>query len=220
VAAAAGFAFGWVFAGAPVGAALAAVTPWLAGRLLLARRARYRRAVDSGTAAMALAMADALSGGHSLRGAVHEAALGVPGAAGRELRRVAAELALGVATEDALDAMRARMRSHRVDTVVAACLLQRRAGGDLARLLRESARAFEDQARLEDEVRAATAQARFTGVLVVLLPLGGALLAELASPGYLRELAGSFLTLWLGGLAFALQALAAVLIRRLARVRA
>src|SRR5207248_2449093 len=86
--------------------------------------------------------------------------------------------------------------------------LQRRAGGDLARLLRETALALEDQARLEQEVRAATAQARFTGLLVVLLPLGGALLAELASPGYLKGLAGSFLTAWLGGLALAMQAVA------------
>jgi tight adherence protein B len=217
--AAAGLLVGWVVAGLVIGAAFAAATPWLVGRLLSARRERYRRAVDSGTAAMALAMADALSGGHSLRGALHEAARGVPGAAGRELRRVSAELALGARTEEALDAMRGRVRSHRVDTVAAACLLQRRAGGDLARLLRESAHAFEDQARLEDEVRAATAQARFTGVLVVLLPLGGALLAELASPGFLRGLAGSFLTLWLGGLALALQVLAGVLIRRLARVK-
>jgi tight adherence protein B len=215
----AGFAIGWLIAGFVLGAALAAGMPWLVGRALRARHERYRRAVDSGAAAVALAMADALSGGHSLRGALHEAAVGVPGAAGRELRRVAAELALGAGTEEALDAMRARVRSHRVDTVVAACLLQRRAGGDLARLLRESARAFEDQARLEDEVRAATAQARFTGLLVVLLPLGGAVLAELANPGYLHGLAGSFLTLWLGGFALALQALAAVMIRRLAKVK-
>jgi hypothetical protein len=55
---------------------------------------------------------------------------------------------------------------------------------------------------------------------VVLLPLGGALLAELASPGYLSGLAGSFLTAWLAGLALAMQLLAAVLIRRLGRVRA
>jgi tight adherence protein B len=215
----AGLALGWLVGGLLLGAACAAGTPWLVARMLSARRERYRRAVDSGAAAVALAMADALSGGHSLRGAVHEAARGVPGAAGRELRRVSAELALGAPTDEALDAMRARVRSHRVDTVVAACLLQRRAGGDLARLLRESAHAFEDQARLEDDVRAATAQARFTGLLVVLLPLGGALLAELASPGYLRGLAGSFLTLWLGGLAVVLQVVAAVLIRRLARVK-
>ena len=103
---------------------------------------------------------------------------------------------------------------------MAACLVQRRAGGDLARLLRDCARAFEDQPRLADEVRAATAQARFTGLLVVVLPLGGALLAELASPGFLAGLAGSPLTAWLVGLALVLQVAAAVLIRRLGRVQA
>ena len=64
-----------------------------------------------------------------------------------------AELDAGAATDDALEAMRMRVRSPRMDTLVAACVLQRRAGGDLAGLLRESARAMEDQARLEDEVR-------------------------------------------------------------------
>jgi tight adherence protein B len=218
--AAAAFATGLVVAGLPAALALSAGAPWIVARTLRARRERYRRAVDAGAAAVAIAVADALGGGHSLRGALGEAARGgVPGAAGRELRRLAGELALGAPTDAALEALRGRVGSHRVDTLVAACLLQRRAGGDLARLLRECARAFEDQARLEDEVRAATAQARFTAVVVVLLPLGGALLAELASPGYLRGLAGSFITLWLGGLALALQVAAAVVIRRLARVR-
>jgi tight adherence protein B len=150
---------------------------------------------------------------------VAEAAAGVDGAAGHELRRAAAELSAGATTEGALEAMRGRVRSARLDTVVAACLLQRRAGGDLARLLRESAWAMEDQARLEGEVRAATAQARFTGLIVILMPLGGALLAELASPGWFAGLWSSFLTAWLVGLAVGLQALAAVLIRRLGRPR-
>ena len=132
---------------------------------------------------------------------------------------MAAELRAGSHTDDSLEAMRRRVCSARLDTVVAACLVQRRAGGDLARLLRECAEAFGDQARLEDEVRSATAQARFTGVLVVLLPLGGALLAELASPGFLGGLAGSFITAWLVGIALLLQVLGAVLIRRLGRVR-
>jgi tight adherence protein B len=220
VAAVGGFAVGAVLVGPLTGLGLGVAAPWAAARALRARRDRHRQAVDAGAAAVAVALADALGGGHSLRGAVAEAARGgVPGAAGRELRRLAGELALGSRTDDALEALRARVRSQRIDTLVAACLLQRRSGGDLARLLRECARAFEDQARLLDEARAATAQARFTGVVVVLLPLGGALLAELASPGYLRGLAGSFLTLWLGGLALALQVVAAVAIRRLARVR-
>jgi len=219
-AAAAGCVSGLFLVGPLAGLGLGAAAPWAAARALRVRRDRHRRAVDAGAAAVALALADALGGGHSLRGAVAEAARGgVPGAAGRELRRLAGELALGSRTDDALEALRVRVGSERIDTLVAACLLQRRAGGDLARLLRECARAFEDQARLLDEARAATAQARFTGVVVVLLPLGGALLSELASPGYLRGLAGSFITLWLGGLALVLQVVAAVLIRRLARVR-
>jgi tight adherence protein B len=215
-----GLALGAIVAGPVVGVAVGAGAPWLASRALRARRDRHRRAVDAGGAAVAVALADALAGGHSLRGAIGEAARGgVSGAAGRELRRLAGELAVGSRTDDALEAFRARVGSQRIDTLVAACLLQRRAGGDLARLLRDCAHAFEDHARVLDEARAATAQARFTGVVVVLLPLGGALLAELASPGYLRGLAGSFLTLWLGGLAIALQVLAAVVIRRLARAR-
>jgi tight adherence protein B len=213
------FFVGWLAAGPAAGAALACAGPWAVGRVVAAARERYRRAVEAGAAAIALALADALAGGHSIRGALAAAAAGLTGAPREELSRVARELALGARTDVALEAMRARVCSHGVDTIVAACLLQRRSGGDLARLLRDSARALEDQERLERDARAATAQARFTGWVVVMLPLGGALLAELASPGYLRSLAGSFLTAWLAGLALAMQVVAAVLIRRLGRVR-
>jgi tight adherence protein B len=175
--------------------------------------------VDTGVGEMAVAIADAIGGGRSLRSAVVDAAAGVGGAAGHELRRTAAELAAGATTHAALEAMRGRVRSPRMDTLAVACLLQHRAGGDLARLLRETARGMEDQQRLEDEVRAATAQARFTAVIVVLLPVGGALLAELASPGWFAGLWSSFLTAWLVGLALALQAAAALLMHRFGRVR-
>jgi tight adherence protein B len=213
------FVAGFVAFGPLAGVALAAAGPLVVAHLLAARRRRYRAAVDAGVPEMAVAIADALAGGCSLRSALGEAASGTGGAAGHELRRTAAELAAGAATDDALEAMRRRTRSSGMDALVAACLLQRRAGGDLARLLRESARALEDQARLEDEVRSATAQARFTALIVVLLPLGGALLAELASPGWFAGLWSSFLTAWLVGIALVLQALAAILMNRLGRVR-
>ena len=201
------------------GLALGAAGPFAVARMLAARRRRYRTAVDAGVPEMAVAIADALSGGCSLRSALTESAGGLAGAAGHELRRTAAELAAGAPTDDALEAVRRRARSPGMDTLVAACLLHRRAGGDLARLLRESARALEDQARLEAGVRAATAQARFTALIVVLLPLGGALLAELASPGWFAGLWSSFLTAWLVGIAVVLQVAAAVLMNRMVRVR-
>jgi len=213
------FLAGVTLAGPMAGVVLACGGPWSVSRLLRARRERYRRAVDGGAAQIAVAIADAIGGGHSLRGAVVEAVDSVDGPAGHELRRAAAELAAGATTEAALEAMRARIRSQRLDTLVAACLVQRGAGGDLARLLRDLARAMEDQSRLEDEVKAATAQARFTGLIVVLLPVGGGLLAELASPGWFAGLWSSFLTAWLVGIALTLQIVAALLMRRLGRVR-
>ena len=213
------FAVGFVALGPLAGVGLAAAGPLLVSRVLAARRRRYRAAVDAGVPEMAVAIADALAGGCSLRSALGEAAAGTSGAAGHELRRTAAELVAGAATDDALEAMRRRARSPGMDALVAACLLQRRAGGDLARLLRGSARSLEEQARLEDEVRSATAQARFTALLVVLLPLGGALLAELASPGWFAGLWSSFLTAWLVGVALVLQAAAALVMSRLGRIR-
>jgi len=216
---AAGLGLGAALAGPRLGAALAGLAPWGLSRLLRARRERYRTAVQAGIPAAAEAIADGLSGGHSLRGALMEAARSADGPAGHELRRVAAELATGARTDRALEAMQVRSASAAVDTLVAACLVQQRAGGDLAQLLRDCARTLEEQRRLEREVVAATAQARFTGLLVVLLPLGGALLAELASPGFVVGLWRSFLTAWLVGLALVLQVAAALLIRRLARVR-
>jgi tight adherence protein B len=216
----AALAGGWLVAGPAVGAAGALAGPFAISRALRAGRERYRAAVGSAAPGVARALADALAGGHSVRGAILAAAPAIEGPAGGELRRVASELELGARTEDALEALRSRVRAHGIDAIVAALLLQRGSGGDLARLLRDCAHSLEEEARVEADARAATAQARFTGLVVVLLPLGGALLAELGSPGFVASLAGSFLTAWLAGLALALQAAAAVLIRRLGRVRA
>jgi tight adherence protein B len=218
-AAAVGIAAGALLAGL-AGAFLAAVVaPTAAARILRARRERYGRAVEAGAAAIAICLADALAGGHSLRGAIRVAAGSLDGPPGRELGRVASQLGLGAPTDVALEAMRQRTRAGAIDVIVAGLLLQRRAGGDLVRMLRNSARALEDEQRLLGDVRAATAQARFTGLVVVLLPLGGALLAELASPGFALRLLASPLSAWLIGMALAMQVGAAFAIRRLARLR-
>ena len=169
-------------------------------------------------AARRRALSDALAGGHAIRGAVGQAARGLPGAAGTELRAAAARLELGAATEVALERLRRRAASPAWDTIVAAILLTREAGGDLARLLRGCAQSLEDATRLEAEARSATAQARFTGLLVMALPAGAAALAELASPGYIASLGRAPLTAWLVGCAVLCQLVAFAAIHRLARV--
>ena len=72
------------------------------------------------------------SAGRSVRGAIGEAARGLDGPAGHELRRTAAALAAGRPTErGARGPARARAASRAWDTLVAAVLVQRDAGGDL-----------------------------------------------------------------------------------------
>lgn len=214
-----GFAAGLLVVGPLAAVAGAVIGAVGAARLVERRRRAYRDAVAAAAASIAVTLADALSGGASARGAIPLAAANLRGPAGSELGRVAAELELGVATSTALERLRARVGSPEIDAIVTGVLLQLRAGGDLARLLRDLARAFEDQARVEGEVRAATAQARFTGLVVVLLPLAGAGLAELASPGFVIGMLSDSLSAWLLGVGAILQLIAAVVIRRLGRAR-
>jgi tight adherence protein B len=189
------------------------------GRLLAMRRARWRSRLGAGAPGTARALADALAGGHAIRGAIGAAAAagGVDAVTGAELRDAARALEFGERTDEVLERMRRRAADPRWDTVVAAILLQRDAGGDLAHLLRSIAAAQEEAARVEADARGLTAQARFTAWLVAVLPAGAAILAELAQPGHLLSLAREPLAAALLALAVACQVLAAVLVRRIAR---
>ena len=201
-------------AGLALGAAL------LAPRALVWRRERYTSALGEGSAAAANRIADALASGHTTRAAISIAANELDGPIGRELSRASGELELGATTDSALAAFRERAGSRRVDLLVAAILLQRRSGGNLAALLREVAAALDDRTRLEAEARAETAQARFTSTVVLAMPLCLLGLGEVASPGTVGRVAASPLGVWLLGSAAAMQVGGALLVRRLARVEA
>jgi len=211
---------GWLVAGPWIGLALGAAAPWVARTVVRARGRRRRAALAAQAPAIARALADALAGGHSVRGAIAAAAAvgGVHGAAGDELRASAAALELGERTDDVLRAFARRAGGGPCDTLVAAVLLQRDAGGDLAGLLRGLARALEERARVGADARSATAQARFTAWVVTGLPLAGVVLGELAQPGFITGLISSPLPALLAGSAMALQLVALVCVRRIARV--
>jgi len=218
VGAAAALLGGWFLAGAVAALPLAVAGPALAAWAVSSRRRRFRRRVERALPAVATAVADSLAAGRSLRASLPVAAGSVEGAATVELARLGAELELGAPTVEAVEALRRRMRSPRVDAFAAALLSQRRAGGDLAGLLRRFAEGAAERDRVAEEARSATAQARFTGLLVVAMPGGGALFAELLRPGFLVEVLSAPASAVLLALAAALQVAGFVAIRRFARV--
>jgi Flp pilus assembly protein TadB len=209
---------GWFVAGPGLALPLAVAGPAAAGWAVSSRRRRYRLAVERSLPEVATAIADSLSAGRSLRASLPAAAASLDGAPAAELARLGAELDLGAATGEAIGAWRRRMHSQRIDAFAAALLSQRLAGGDLAGLLRRFAAGAAERDRAAEDARSATAQARFTGLLVVAMPSGGALFAELIQPGFAAKLLGSPPSAALLALAAALQAAGFVAIKRLSRV--
>jgi tight adherence protein B len=219
LAAAALLAAGWLLGGVALGVLAALAGPAAVVFVVRARRRRWREELRRAAPACARTMADALGAGRSIRTAIVDAAASAEGAAAHELRTAARALALGEPTDAVLVRLQLRARSHPWNTLTAAVLLQRDAGGDLAALLRELAASGEAADRAERDARAATAQARFTAWLVLGLPLAAAVAAELAAPGFTASLLANPLSAWLASLAVVLQLLALLCIGRLARSR-
>lgn len=214
----AAIAAGWFVAGPVLALPLAVAGPSLAAWAIRSRRGRYRRAVERALPDVAVAVADSLSAGRSLRTSLPAAAASLEGPAAVELARLGAELDLGAATATAVESWRRVMRSPRVDAFVAALVSQRLSGGDLAGLLRRFAEGAAERDRVAEDARAATSQARFTGLLVVAMPTGGALFAELLQPGFLAKVLAGPASATLLVLAAALQLVGFVAIRRFSQV--
>jgi len=209
---------GWFLGGLALALPLSVAAPATMGWAIGARRRRYRRAVERSLPEVATAIADSLSAGRSLRAAFPAAVASLDGPPAIELSRLAAELDLGAPTVTAVQGWRRRMRSERIDAFTAALLSQRLAGGDLAGLLRRFAAGAAERERVAEDARSATAQARFTGLLVVAMPTGGALFAELLQPGFLATLLASPPAAVLIALAAALQVAGFFAIRRFSQV--
>jgi tight adherence protein B len=209
---------GLLIAGPGFGVPLAVAGPGIAAWAVSRGRSRYRRSVERALPEIASAVADSLSAGRSLRASLTAATASLDGPAAVELARLGAELELGAPTSEALGGLRARLRSARVDAFAGAVLSQQLAGGDLAGLLRRFAEGAAEQDRAAEDARSATAQARFTGLLVVAMPSGAALFAELVQPGFLGRMLASPPAAAMLALAAALQLAGFAAIRRLARV--
>ncbi len=207
----------WFLGPAPA-APLAAVGPAAAGWALASRSRRYRRAVEQALPRIATATADALAAGRSVRAAIASTSASLEGPAAVEIARLGADLDLGVPLADALRGLRGRISSAHVDSFCAALLSQRIAGGDLVLLLRRYGEAAAGRQRVEADAHSATAQARFTGILVAAMPVGTALLAELLAPGFVAGLLENGASAALLACAAALQVAGFAAIRRLGHV--
>ena len=133
-------------------------------------------------------IANALRAGFSFMQALDHIAKEMDDPVKSEVRRVVTDVNVGMPLEDALNNMTDRVNSPDFNLVVAAVLIQRQVGGNLAQILDTISETINERVRMRREVGALTAQGKMSGVVLGGLPFALTGFLQLVSPGYLDPL--------------------------------
>ena len=146
-------------------------------------------------------LANGLRSGHSFLQASETVARSAKPPASAEFARAAREMSLGSSIEDALGNLRSRIPSSDLDLMVTAVVVHHAIGGNLAQILQGLNETMLERGRLKGEIQVLTAQARASGLLISLLPIGVAVFLYLVTPTYFRPMTESIIGWLLIGLA-------------------
>ncbi|MFJ5776010.1 type II secretion system F family protein [Streptomyces sp. NPDC093094] len=167
---------------------------------------------------LARILANATQAGLALRTAVGMAAEELEAPAGEELAKVANQLAMGAAMDDALGELADRLPSRELVVLVTTLVLSNRAGGQVVGALRNLTETLEERKETRREIRTQLSQVSMTSYAVPLMGVGALFLMNGVKDGALDRMTGSPVGQACVIIAFALYAVGFVLIRRLSRI--
>lgn len=136
-------------------------------------------------------IANALRAGFSFMQALDHIANEMDDPVKSEVRRVVMDVNVGLPLEDALNNMTERVNSPDFNLVVAAVLIQRQVGGNLAQILDTISETINERVRMRREISALTAQGKLSGMILGGLPIALAAVLQIIAPGYLAPLFNS-----------------------------
>lgn len=215
----AGAIAGWMLFGTALLTVLSAIAgPITMGRI--AARFESRRAVEIEQAlpdALDL-QAAALRAGNSTVGSLRvlEREIGSP--LGDEVRKLLHAIDLGTPVEQALQELAARGQQE-IGTWVTAIQIHRQTGGNLPVILESLSTRLRERARMRGEVRALTAQARLSGLVVSVAPIVFLLIMFAASRDEMRLVFTSPQGIGLLAIGLSLQAAGLIWIRSILKVK-
>jgi tight adherence protein B len=126
--------------------------------------------------------------GYSLLQALDLIISELPAPASEEFQRVKQEVGLGLPLSSALTNLTDRMQNNDLSLVVTAININSQVGGNLTTMISVVTETIRERIRLFSEIRVLTAQQRYTGYMLTLLPfLVGGLLFVL-NPEYMSRL--------------------------------
>jgi len=182
------------------------------------RRRRLNRFMNHFPEALEM-FARSLRAGHSFTGAIQLVAQEMPDPIGPEFSKVFEEQNLGIPLRQALVGMTDRVDTLDVKFFITAILIQRETGGNLAEIIDKIAYVIRERFRVQGQLKIFTAQARISGTILSLLPIGVAVLIGILNPEYLKPLwferAGKIMI----AIAVTLQILGMLAMRKIIRIK-
>jgi tight adherence protein B len=160
-------------------------------------------------------MASSLRAGHSFMQALDAVAREIPQPAATEFQRVVAEIRLGRPTDEALEALSARVGSADFRWAVLAVNIQREVGGNLAEILDNVADTLRERATIRRQIRVLTAEGRLSAWVLAALPVAIAVYMFAVNPDYIGLLITTKLGLFMLGTALVLLVLGILWMRKI-----
>jgi tight adherence protein B len=192
----------------------------VAARIWLSFRAdgRRRRFLDGLDGAL-MTMAGSLRAGQGLPQAIDSVARETEGPISEEFGRVVVENRLGRDIVDSLQGVERRVGGGDFSWVVKAISIQRELGGDLAEVLDNVAATIRDRNRVRAQVRALSAEGRFSAIVLFSLPIVTVGAVSLFSPDYLSSMTENALGWFIISLTVAAMVLGGLWMRKIVRIR-
>jgi tight adherence protein B len=148
------------------------------------RQSRRLKAFDSQLPDVLDHLQGSLRAGYGLLQAVEWVSKQLPKPAGVEFDRVIREVQLGRPLLDALDTMVERIPSDDLALIVTAIKIQYEVGGSLAEILEIVAHTIRERVRIMREINVLTAQQRYSGYVLMVMPIALAIFLIIISPEY------------------------------------
>jgi tight adherence protein B len=211
---------GWIIGDSIIiGLIASAVGAYIPFFVMLSRRNKRQRTIADQIPEALDFLSRILRAGHSLTTGLQMMGEELPQPIGKEFSRAYDQHSLGQPLEDCLKTASTRIESTDFAFFVTAVLIQRQTGGDLSEVLTNISGMIRQRIRLQQHVKAKTAEGRFTGYILVAFPAVMFFLAWSLNPAYAGVLLHTTKGMELLGTAFGLQMLGLICIRKLTTVK-
>jgi tight adherence protein B len=189
-----GLALAWLFGRSIASLVLLALPAGFVIGLILPRlivkfkRDRRLRKFENQFASALDSLANSAEVGLSISQAMEVVSRDMPAPLGNEFTQVLRSLGMGLPLSEALNQLADRVPTRDVEIFVAAINIQYRTGGGLSQVLHKIANTVRERVNMRSEIRALTAQQRYSAYIISALPIILAIALRLLNPNYFNAL--------------------------------